>query len=380
MSGSPDTGPDPGQDVTAPAAVPTLLLTGFLGAGKTTLLSGWLAARPAHERWAVLVNEFGALGVDRALLGGDGADAAVVVAEVAGGCACCAARVAFATTLTRLLRKGPWDRLFIETTGLGHPGTLFEQLRAPAFADRLALLPPVAVVDATRATLYVDADRPGHQIACEQLVMARLLVLNRAAAVGGDEARALGERLAALPPWPRAILPTESGVVPLDRVLAALEADRPLCGDRLLGGDVLLGGGEAGRHGLAAPAGLRPAFPAPRDDRSAGPRALFWQRAEAGAAAAGWWWPGAVLFERQALRAALDGLAGPGGALSACGLLRAKGVFRTERAWYAWQWVNGLARWDETAWRSDSRFELLVETPIHPQMVDDALRAAVRKG
>jgi hypothetical protein len=112
----------------------------------------------------------------------------------------------------------------------------------------------------------------------------------------------------------------------------------------------------------------------------AAPRALFWQRAEAGAAAAGWWWPGAVLFERQALRAALDGLAGPGGALSACGLLRAKGVFRTERAWYAWQWVNGLARWDETAWRSDSRFELLVESAIHPQVVDDALRAAVRKG
>jgi hypothetical protein len=54
----------------------------------------------------------------------------VAVVEVAGGCACCAARVAFGTALTRLLRRGPWDRLFVETTGLGHPAGLVDQLRA----------------------------------------------------------------------------------------------------------------------------------------------------------------------------------------------------------------------------------------------------------
>jgi G3E family GTPase len=366
-----------------PPPVPTLLLTGFLGAGKTTLLSGWLAERPAHERWAVLVNEFGALGVDRALLGGDGADPAVLVAEVAGGCACCAARVAFATTLTRLLRKGPWDRLFIETTGLGHPSALFEQLRAPAFAGRLALLPPVAVVDATRAALYVEAARPGHRIARDQLVMARLLVLNRAEAVGRDAAAALGERLSALPPWPRAVLPTASGVVPLGRVLAALDADRPEEGGR-----PPMDEGDGPPAEDRAEEGASPATPAtpvivrpeaPPHARDA-PVTLCWQREEAGTAAAGWWWPGSVRFDRPQLMAALDGLAAADGPLRARGLLRAKGVFRTERAWYAWQWVDGVAEWDETAWCSDSRFELLVESPIHPQVVDDALRAAVRKG
>lgn len=97
-------------------------------------------------------------------------------------------------------------------------------------------------------------------------------------------------------------------------------------------------------------------------------------------AAAGWWWPGSVLFDRPGLLAALDGLTGRDGSLRASGLLRAKGVFRTERAWYAWQWVDGVAAWDETAWCSDSRFELLAESAIHLQMVDVALRAAVRKG
>nr|HMS78560.1 GTP-binding protein [Burkholderiaceae bacterium] len=116
--------------------VETVLVTGFLGAGKTTLLSGWLAERPARERWAVLVNEFGALGVDRALLGGDGAsDDAVAIAEIAGGCACCAARVGFDATLTRLLRRGPWDRLLVETTGLGHPAPLADRLRPETIED-----------------------------------------------------------------------------------------------------------------------------------------------------------------------------------------------------------------------------------------------------
>jgi G3E family GTPase len=106
--------------------VPTLLVAGYLGVGKTTLIAGWLARRPTGQRWAVLVNEFGAIGIDRALLGG-GAE----VFEVAGGCACCASAVAFRTTLVRLLRRGPWDRLLIETSGLGHPAKLVDRMREP---------------------------------------------------------------------------------------------------------------------------------------------------------------------------------------------------------------------------------------------------------
>lgn len=346
----------------------TLLVTGFLGAGKTTLLSGWLAERPAHERWAVLVNEFGALGVDRALLGGDGADAAVTVAEIAGGCACCAASVAFDATLVRLLRRGPWDRLVVETTGLGHPAQLVDRLRAPAFADRLRVRPPVAVVDATRAGLYLDATRTGHALAADQVALARLLVLNRAADPAAGDAAALAADLAARPPWPRPVLSTVDGRVPLATVLAALEAAE--------GVDEAVAA-EGARRGLGStPLAARPVA------SPAAPEAMRWTRADPalGVTAAGWRWGPDVRFDRAALEAALDGVAAPGGVFEAAGVLRAKGVFRTERAWYAWQWTDGRRAWDETAWRTDSRFEILANGSIDPQVVDTALRTAASKG
>jgi G3E family GTPase len=373
----------------AAAPVPTLLLTGFLGAGKTTLLRGWLAGRPAGERWAVLVNEFGALGVDRALLGGDGADAQVVVAEIAGGCACCAARVAFGATLTRLLRRGPWDRLFIETTGLGHPGELVDQLRSPALAAWLRVLPPVAVVDATRAALYLDPARPGHRIAIDQVVLARLLVLNRAAAVAPDAAARLAGQLGAAAPWPRPVLPTADGTVPLAEVLAALAHDAPEAFPATDPRPAAAADPAAGPAADPAPAPDpvdAPAEVAPAPDPVGAPaevapaRPLHWHRAAPEAVADGWWWPGGVEFDRGRLQAALEALAGPGGAARACGLLRAKGVFRTARAWYAWQWVDGGSDWQESAWRADSRLEVLAQRPVDPDMFENALRAAARKG
>jgi G3E family GTPase len=423
----------------------TLLVTGFLGTGKTTLLRGWLAQRPPGERWAVLVNEFGALGVDRALLGGDavGSDTGeVAVAEVAGGCACCAAQVAFGATLTRLLRRGPWHRLFVETTGLGHPARLVDQLRASAFAGRLRVLPPVAVVDATRAALYGDAAHPGHAIAADQLALARLVVLNRIGEVSPDMARDLAERLAGSPPWRRPVLPTVDGVVALQRVLVALDGAGPASdrsaavagslstGSPSSGRDAAAGRAEAGTpaapgardasatdevsstrdasatdevsstrdassagkasstgeaSGPGDPAPLRDPPPA-ADPRSGSdppgplPEPMRWQRTDADAAAAGWWWPADAAFDRAALAAALDALVAPGGPLQACGLLRGKGVFRTARAWYAWQWVDGRSHWAETAWRADNRLEVLAQRVIDPQVVDVALRAAAPQG
>jgi hypothetical protein len=110
------------------------------------------------------------------------------------------------------------------------------------------------------------------------------------------------------------------------------------------------------------------------------PRPLHRHRADPGAVADGWWWPGSVEFDRGRLKAALEAFAAPGGAGRACGLLRAKGVFRTARAWYAWQWVDGSSDWQETAWRADSRLEVLAERAVDPDMVEKALRAAARKG
>ena len=117
--------------------IPTHVISGTLGAGKTSVLRSLLAQRPEHERWAVLINEFGEIGLDSALL--DGEQEGVSFTEVAGGCVCCVNGVPFQVDLVQLLRKAKPDRLFIEPSGLGHPLQLVEQLRDVPWLDVLAV-------------------------------------------------------------------------------------------------------------------------------------------------------------------------------------------------------------------------------------------------
>ena len=72
-------------------AVPTNIITGFLGAGKTTAILDMLKRKPAEERWAVLINEFGEIGVDGSMVEGQAStEQGVHIREVPGGCLCCA--------------------------------------------------------------------------------------------------------------------------------------------------------------------------------------------------------------------------------------------------------------------------------------------------
>src|SRR5687768_4244623 len=115
------------------------LVTGFIGAGKTTVIQRLLAQRPAHERWAVLTNEFGAARLDA------GPD--IAVREVPGGCVCCTAQVSMRVALTRLLREVRPDRLLIEPTSAGHPANVMRLLREPQLARALDLRATLCVVD-----------------------------------------------------------------------------------------------------------------------------------------------------------------------------------------------------------------------------------------
>ena len=87
-------------------AVPTNIITGFLGVGKTSAILHLLRHKPDDERWAVLVNEFGEIGVDGSLLQGRHAEATgVFVREVPGGCMCCTAGLPMQIALNQLDRK-----------------------------------------------------------------------------------------------------------------------------------------------------------------------------------------------------------------------------------------------------------------------------------
>jgi G3E family GTPase len=173
--------------------IPTHLIAGPLGAGKTSLLRYLLAHKPADERWAVLINEFGQVGLDAALLtsSADG----ISLSEVAGGCLCCVNGAPFQVGLARLLRQAQPDRLFIEPSGLGHPAELLCQLAEVPWLGVLALQPPVLVLDA--AALAAGQPLPDNQQ--DALGVAGLLLLNKAEQVDASTRQRLQGQLPSIP-------------------------------------------------------------------------------------------------------------------------------------------------------------------------------------
>ena len=118
--------------------IPATVITGFLGAGKTSLVRH-LLAQAGGRRLAVLVNEFGELGIDRELLLGCG-DASCVdedIVELANGCICCTVADDFLPTLERLLdRAAPPEHILIETSGLALPKLLVQAFSWPEIRTR----------------------------------------------------------------------------------------------------------------------------------------------------------------------------------------------------------------------------------------------------
>ncbi|KAF0853516.1 CobW family GTP-binding protein [Pantoea dispersa] len=148
------------------------LITGFLGSGKTTTLLHLLAHKPASENWAILVNEFGEIGIDGALL----ADRGATLKEIPGGCMCCVNGLPLQVGLNMLLKQTRPDRLIIEPTGLGHPKQLLNMLRA-------AVYQPWIRVDATLTLLdprqLADTRVTENENFRDQLIAADIIIANK---------------------------------------------------------------------------------------------------------------------------------------------------------------------------------------------------------
>ncbi|MGN5765226.1 CobW family GTP-binding protein [Acinetobacter calcoaceticus] len=156
----------------APKMVPTHIISGFLGAGKTTLLQHLLTQKPENETWAILMNEFGQIGVDQQLIS---QQQGYAVKELLGGCLCCSSQLPMQIALARLLTESKPDRLFIEPTGLGHPAQLLEQLTEPHWQSSLAMRALVIVVDGSRLH---DEQWVKQNLYTDQLKAAQIVVLS----------------------------------------------------------------------------------------------------------------------------------------------------------------------------------------------------------
>ncbi|HUZ75513.1 MAG TPA: GTP-binding protein [Stellaceae bacterium] len=182
----------------ADRAVPATLITGFLGSGKTTLLNG-LLAHPGMADTAVIVNEFGEIGLDHLLIETAFEDAVLLKS----GCICCTVRGDLVDTLAGLAARrqsgaiAPFSRVVIETTGLADPAPILHTLMAePALAPLYRLDRVVTTVDAANALAQFDA----HFEAAKQAAVADRIVLTKTDLVTAPVAAQVMARLAALNP------------------------------------------------------------------------------------------------------------------------------------------------------------------------------------
>ncbi|HDK6221732.1 TPA: GTP-binding protein [Klebsiella quasipneumoniae] len=150
----------------------TNLITGFLGSGKTTSILHLLAQKPADEKWAVLVNEFGEVGIDGALL----ADSGALLKEIPGGCMCCVNGLPMQVGLNTLLRQGKPDRLLIEPTGLGHPKQILDILTAAVYEPWIDLRATLCILDPRQ---LLDEKAVNNDNFRDQLAAADIIVANK---------------------------------------------------------------------------------------------------------------------------------------------------------------------------------------------------------
>ncbi len=169
--------------------IPATIVTGFLGAGKTSLMRH-LIANAEGRRLALVINEFGELGIDRELLLGAGVASCTPndVIELANGCICCTVAEDFLPALAKLLdRDTPPDHILIETSGLALPKPLLQAFNWPEVKARVTVDGVIAVIDApavaagrfAATTPELVHDNPFDEVFGDQLTCADLVVLNK---------------------------------------------------------------------------------------------------------------------------------------------------------------------------------------------------------
>jgi cobalamin biosynthesis protein CobW len=216
------------------AKVPCTIVTGFLGAGKTTLVRNVL--ENADRRLAVIVNEFGDVGIDGEILKSCGVENCPedAIVELANGCLCCTVADDFVPALKSLLdRPSPPEHIVIETSGLALPKPLVKAFNWPEIASRVTVDGVITVVDGAAvaagrfaddpeaiakqraADESLDHDNPLEEVFEDQLLCADLVILNKSDLMSSQQRQEVTAEIGRTLPRAVKVVETQNGRVPI---------------------------------------------------------------------------------------------------------------------------------------------------------------------
>lgn len=318
--------------------IPTNLITGFLGVGKTTAIRHLIGQKPPNERWAVLVNEFGEVGIDGAIIeaaGGEG----IAVSEIAGGCFCCSSEAPIEFSLTELIQQTNPERILIEPTGLGHPARVLDTLRGPWFRSILDLRATICLADATD---FANPQITNAEVFQDQLHLADIVVVNKLDRTPPHVVEAFLTHLAKMFPPKSQILTTTHSAIDLSLLDADISPERtPLFPDAHRVVDSI-GSTSPPRPSAPVISFLLPRHPL-RKESQQGDRA-----------ACGWIFSPLDAFRKVDLFELF------GGSLD---VHRLKGVFHVGNEWVLFNRVGGELTCESIPYRRDSRLEVILDQP-----------------
>ena len=317
--------------------IPTNLITGFLGVGKTSAIRHLIGQKPASERWAVLVNEFGEVGIDGAIIEAAGADG-VAVSEIAGGCFCCSSDSPIEFTLMELIRQTNPQRVLIEPTGLGHPAKVLDTLRGPWFRNTIDLRATICLADASD---FANPQVTNVEVFQDQIHMADIVAVNKLDRTDPVRLERFLEHLRGLFPPKSRILTTTRGELDLSLLDENTSPERvPLFPEAHPVE-------AAGTSEVSAPLRSQVSILLPRHP-------LRKETLQGDRAACGWIFSPLDSFRKVDLFELLNG---------SFDVHRLKGVFNVGQEWLLFNRVGGELTCESIPYRRDSRLEVILDQP-----------------
>ena len=289
-----------------PPKIQTHLFTGFLGTGKTSAIRSLIAQKPHSEQWLIIVNEFGEIGIDGAVLAENG----IPVAEISGGCLCCSAGEQMDSTIRAMLQKSTPQRILIEASGLAHAAGIIDELRAPEFADTLDIAAVFTLIDPRQ---FIDDNYAQNPLYRDQISVADVLVASKLDLCTSEQIAAFRAKVAQLFP-------------PKSRVAEVRNAELDIAW-------------------LDTPTAEKSRY-----------RIKALPENTLGYQSQGYTFPAGRNFDGEKLTQFFNDLP-----QFTQGLVRAKGVFQVLDTWVWLNWADGQWGANQIAWRRDSRFELIAQ-------------------